>query len=52
MAQRVCLALALMYRPRLLVADEPTAGLDVTVRRQNIWDISGEIERRIWRIVE
>ncbi len=34
MAQRVCLALALMYRPRLLVADEPTAGLDVTIQRQ------------------
>jgi peptide/nickel transport system permease protein len=34
MAQRVCLALALMYRPKLLVADEPTAGLDVTIQRQ------------------
>ena len=34
MAQRVCLALALMYHPTLLVADEPTAGLDVTIQRQ------------------
>jgi peptide/nickel transport system permease protein len=34
MAQRVCLALALMYHPKLLVADEPTAGLDVTIQRQ------------------
>jgi ABC-type dipeptide/oligopeptide/nickel transport system ATPase component len=31
---RVCLALALMYHPKLLVADEPTAGLDVTIQRQ------------------
>jgi peptide/nickel transport system permease protein len=44
MAQRVCLALALMYRPRLLVADEPTAGLDVTIQRQ-VLDLTRDLAR-------
>jgi ABC-type dipeptide/oligopeptide/nickel transport system ATPase component/ABC-type dipeptide/oligopeptide/nickel transport system permease subunit len=34
MAQRVCIALAIMHNPALIIADEPTAGLDVTVQRQ------------------
>ncbi len=44
MAQRVCLALALMYRPSLLIADEPTAGLDVTIQRQ-VLDLTRDLAR-------
>jgi oligopeptide/dipeptide ABC transporter ATP-binding protein len=45
MAQRVMIALALSCRPRLLIADEATTGLDVTTQRQ-IVDLLRELRAR------
>ncbi|GAB6986203.1 hypothetical protein JCM10369A_27270 [Nocardioides pyridinolyticus] len=42
MAQRICIALALMHRPPVIIADEPTQGLDVTVQRQ-VLDLMAEL---------
>ncbi|ODT80238.1 MAG: dipeptide ABC transporter ATP-binding protein [Pelagibacterium sp. SCN 64-44] len=39
--QRVCIAIALVCQPKLLIADEPTTALDVTIQRQILELIDG-----------
>ena len=43
--QRVMIAMALICRPKLLIADEPTTALDVTIQAQ-ILDLMKEIQRK------
>jgi peptide/nickel transport system ATP-binding protein len=45
MCQRIVIALALACRPQLLIADEPTTGLDVTTQK-TVMDLMVELTRQ------
>ena len=45
MRQRICIAMALACRPRLIIADEPTTALDVTIQAQ-ILDILQDLQKK------
>lgn len=46
MAQRVCIAMAMLSKPRLLIADEPTTALDV-IMQQKLLELLSELRAKL-----
>ncbi len=45
MKRRVMIARAMVHKPRLLILDEPTAGVDIEIRR-SMWDTLREVNKQ------
>lgn len=45
MKRRVLIAMALVHKPKVIVLDEPTAGVDVDLRR-TLWDFTKELHQQ------
>lgn len=46
MKQRVCIAMAVALRPKVIIADEPTSALDVVVQRQ-VMETLGRVQEQL-----
>jgi peptide/nickel transport system ATP-binding protein len=46
MKQRVCIAVAICLRPKVIIADEPTSALDVVVQRQ-VMETLGRVQQAL-----
>jgi oligopeptide/dipeptide ABC transporter ATP-binding protein len=46
MKQRVCIAIAICLKPKVIIADEPTSALDVVVQRQ-VMETLGRVQKQL-----